>query len=557
MGFLEGILYVLWRGFAIGVIISAPMGPVGILCVQRTLEKGRTTGFFTGVGAAVSDLFYCLLTGFGLSFIEDFLKANQNIIQVFGSIVLVFFGIYLFKSNPARTLKKPAASRSSHSRDMLQGFLFTVSNPLIIFLIIGLFARFNFLLPEISFFHYVLGFAAIFLGALTWWWIVAFFINKVRGHFNLRSMWLINRIIGCVIMVFALVGLITSVSGIISAHPAEPRYLNSSRGFAGLDPGGGGGNPLQISNPTDDTVARFLPLGSAEEFSFSLRARNLAAVSGRRAVYTDKSGRERKVSLPGWGIVAKSPDSTLRFLVSTLDDRVDAPYPVRVRVSAGFKGDETSERIITEGIGAYDEDNSFSLRVENGTFSLFGGNRKYVSLLDVADSGFYPDSIGIFLCPGARLQIDHIVLDVRSERAEATSTALSRFALPEVRNTYFSRSTDRMEGEWEIFDRSLDDSRLRPGGNYRLAVVRDGAGYALIYIDGAGKHSLRWRSGMIKGRLLPGPFPGVFDVEWIDPAGCALIGEIKAQFTAPDILTFSFVDHDSELRMRKVRRVTG
>ena len=60
MGFFEGILYMLWRGLAIGVIISAPMGPVGILCVQRTLEKGRYTGFFTGIGAALSDLFYCL-----------------------------------------------------------------------------------------------------------------------------------------------------------------------------------------------------------------------------------------------------------------------------------------------------------------------------------------------------------------------------------------------------------------------------------------------------------------------------------------------------------------
>lgn len=89
MGILEGILYMMWRGIAIGVIISAPMGPVGILCIQRTLEKGRATGFFTGVGAAISDLFYCLLTGFCLSFIEDFLKANQNLIQIIGSIVLV------------------------------------------------------------------------------------------------------------------------------------------------------------------------------------------------------------------------------------------------------------------------------------------------------------------------------------------------------------------------------------------------------------------------------------------------------------------------------------
>ena len=126
----------LWRGIAIGVIISAPMGPVGILCLQRTLEKGRRTGFYTGVGASISDLFYCLLTGFGLSFIEDFLTRNQNIIQLLGSVVLIIFGVYLFRSNPSRRIKPPSAGKISPHKNILVGFLFTFSNPLIIFLII-------------------------------------------------------------------------------------------------------------------------------------------------------------------------------------------------------------------------------------------------------------------------------------------------------------------------------------------------------------------------------------------------------------------------------------
>jgi hydroxypyruvate reductase len=62
------------------------MGPVGILCIQRTLNKGRWSGFYTGVGAALSDIFYCLLTGFGLSFIEGFLDRHQEIIQIIGSV---------------------------------------------------------------------------------------------------------------------------------------------------------------------------------------------------------------------------------------------------------------------------------------------------------------------------------------------------------------------------------------------------------------------------------------------------------------------------------------
>ncbi len=166
---LEGIWYELWRGIAIGIIISAPMGPVGILTIQRTLDKGRKTGFFTGVGATLSDIFYCLLTGFGLSFIEDFLKDNQDVIQIAGSAVLLIFGIYLFRSNPSRTLKRPSDSQVSHSRNILSGFLFTFSNPLIIFLIIGLFARFNFMMPELQWYSYLIGFLSIVAGALLWW----------------------------------------------------------------------------------------------------------------------------------------------------------------------------------------------------------------------------------------------------------------------------------------------------------------------------------------------------------------------------------------------------
>lgn len=205
----------IWRGIAIGVLISAPMGPVGIMCIQRTLDRGKMTGFYTGVGAALSDLFYCLLTGFGLSFIEEFLERNHSIIQLIGSLVLLGFSFYLFKKNPAQQLKKPVSEYSSPKKNIMTGFLFTFSNPLILFLIIGLFARFNFLLPEIKFYHYILGFISIIAGALGWWWLVTYFIDKVRSHFNLRSMWLINKIIGVIILLFAVVGGFTAVSELV------------------------------------------------------------------------------------------------------------------------------------------------------------------------------------------------------------------------------------------------------------------------------------------------------------------------------------------------------
>ncbi len=141
---MEQFAYIIIRGIAIGIFISAPMGPIGMLCIQRTLNKGRWPAFFTGIGAALSDLVYCLLTGLGLSFVTDFIESHQLLLQIIGSLVLVAFGIYLFKKNPTRSLKTPTDNVNTFWTDFVTGFLFTFSNPLILYFIIGLFARFNF-----------------------------------------------------------------------------------------------------------------------------------------------------------------------------------------------------------------------------------------------------------------------------------------------------------------------------------------------------------------------------------------------------------------------------
>ena len=196
---------------SIGVFLSAPMGPIGILCVQRTLNKGRNSGFFTGVGAAASDLFYCLLTGLGISLVTDFIADHVNILQVVGSIILIVYAIYMIVHNPVSQIKESLDQREDHWRDMVTGFLFTLSNPLIMFLIIPLFARFGFPLPEYKFYHVILGYAFIVVGALMWWAVITFFVDKVRTHFNIRSMWLINRIIGIIVLLLSIYGLATGI----------------------------------------------------------------------------------------------------------------------------------------------------------------------------------------------------------------------------------------------------------------------------------------------------------------------------------------------------------
>ncbi len=208
---MEQLPIILFRGLVIGVLISAPMGPIGMLVIQRTLNKGRRPALFTGIGASLSDMIYCLLTGLGLSFVTDFIETHQKLLQILGSAMILAYGLYLFLHNPSRQLKTPAIQANTYWRDFATGFLFTFANPLILFFIIGLFTRFSFLAPEFRAYHYIAGYVAIAAGALLWWFGVTFFVDKVRGHFNVRSLWVVNRIIASILILMSVVGVVTAL----------------------------------------------------------------------------------------------------------------------------------------------------------------------------------------------------------------------------------------------------------------------------------------------------------------------------------------------------------
>ncbi len=207
------ILDLLVKGFIVGVVVSAPLGPVGVLCIQRTLNKGRWFGFVTGLGAALSDICYALITGYGMSFMDDLIVKHQLFLQVVGSVMLLAFGVYTFRSNPVKSLRPVSARRGTYLHNFVTAFFVTLSNPLIIFLFIGLFARFSFVMPGSPVGFQLVGYLAIILGALTWWFGITYFVNKVRTRFNVRGIWVLNRIIGVAVTIAALVGIVFAFFG--------------------------------------------------------------------------------------------------------------------------------------------------------------------------------------------------------------------------------------------------------------------------------------------------------------------------------------------------------
>lgn len=545
MSWFESIFYMIWRGIAIGVLISAPMGPVGILCIQRTLEKGRKAGLYTGIGAALSDLFYSLLTGFGLSFIEEFIERNQNIIQLMGSFVLIAFSIYLFRKSPTSSLRRPVPQGVSAKKNILGGFLFTFSNPLILFLIIGLFARFNFLMPEIKFYHYMLGFIFILAGALGWWWTVTYIIDKVRNRFSFRTMKYINIGIGVVILLFAIVGIVTSVVGLTAseASAASVRHWNERRGYAPFcDSVASPAMRLYCQGAAGDTAAFLVDIehNDAADLEFSFTA----------ATPSISKNNE-------WGVRIKSIDGAMfDLLIKHMEgDGLYSPESfacasARLTLpdsTLAYRHDMKITGNFNSGAGA----NRFRISLRDSELLIRGGRKCDIVLADRSLPDFSPDSIGFSVAPGSRVDISDITLCEADTPGYNLSAEL--FADAASLEQYLASPRDLTEGFWIMFDHSLDDSLLRPGGEYKLAIVRSAGGYDMLYLSGASVNAGAWRPMMLKGRLTDAGVEGTYNLIWYDAAGKPMTSGLKAQRDSENTITLHFPAQTSTIRLHRTR----
>ena len=213
---IPNILDIVFKGLLIGIIASAPMGPVGVLCVQRTLNKGRWYGFVTGCGAALSDMIYAGITGLGMGMVVDFVSNDTNrfYLQIAGSIMLLLFGIYTYRTDPTRKLRKPGQSKGTLTHNGITAFFVTLSNPLIIFLFMALYAQFAFGLQPEKPIEMVVGFVSIVGGALLWWWGLTWLIDQIRTKFSTDGIKLINKIIGMVVMLGSVFILLTTLTSL-------------------------------------------------------------------------------------------------------------------------------------------------------------------------------------------------------------------------------------------------------------------------------------------------------------------------------------------------------
>lgn len=206
------MLVTLLKGFIVGLGASIPLGPLGVLCVQKTLSKGRNSGLFTGLGASVSDTFYAGLSLIGLSFVENLINENRAIVMLVGGIIIALIGLKVYTTNPIKQIRQKSSNKR-HLEDFVEALVMTITNPGAIFLILGLFAAVGINSSDnagnISIITTLWG---VFIGTATWWFILTTTINVFRKKFRLKQLMMINRIAGIII---AVLGIISACDGIV------------------------------------------------------------------------------------------------------------------------------------------------------------------------------------------------------------------------------------------------------------------------------------------------------------------------------------------------------
>ncbi len=193
----------LLRGIVAGFIIAAPVGPVNVLCMRRTLTRGRRAGFISGLGAATADALYGAVAGFGLKFVSALLLTQHTWLRIVGGLFICALGIKTFLSRPFEKMDPP--KRSNHAGAFASTFFLTLTNPTTILSFGAIFAWLGLANAHESFVATHVLILGVFLGSALWWFILAITVGMFRSRLNVYNVRWINRISGIIIVAFGVV----------------------------------------------------------------------------------------------------------------------------------------------------------------------------------------------------------------------------------------------------------------------------------------------------------------------------------------------------------------
>ncbi len=204
------------KGILIGLLVSIPLGPIGILVIQRTVNKSRVAGLLSGMGAALSDTVYAVIAGFSLTFLVDFIREYELLFQSIGALVVLGLGIHIFFKNPVSDFRRHRLRGNTHLKDIISSFLVTFSNPLTVFVFLAVFTSSGVAVNLEQPYHSSFVILGVFTGAFLWWFSLSGIVSLFRHKINLRILWWINKTAGVLIVIFVLVTVIIVVQRSLS-----------------------------------------------------------------------------------------------------------------------------------------------------------------------------------------------------------------------------------------------------------------------------------------------------------------------------------------------------
>jgi threonine/homoserine/homoserine lactone efflux protein len=197
----------LLRGLIIGFSIAAPVGPIGVLCIRRTLAAGRAAGLVSGLGAATADAIYGCIAGFGLTFVSGLLIDQQSWLKLIGGAFLCYLGIRTLLSQPAE--RAAAAGGMGLAAAYASTLLLTLTNPATIISFVAVFAGLGLASAGGSYAAAAALVLGVFCGSALWWLVLSGSVGLLRARFNSHALRWVNRISGGVIVGFGLLALLS------------------------------------------------------------------------------------------------------------------------------------------------------------------------------------------------------------------------------------------------------------------------------------------------------------------------------------------------------------
>lgn len=191
------------KGFMVGICASAPVGPIAILVVQKSLSKGHKAGFVSGLGASVVDTLYAFIAIFALAFAQRFIEQHQTIILLVGGAVLTMVGVSMAFSNPFRKMKKDGKSKVS-TKDFGQAVAMGLSNPMAIFVMFTLFAFFGLANDAPQTWSVAPILISVSLGSVSYWFSISWLLSRFAKNFRMRTILWVSRITGAIIVIIGI-----------------------------------------------------------------------------------------------------------------------------------------------------------------------------------------------------------------------------------------------------------------------------------------------------------------------------------------------------------------